>query len=376
MGVKGKINFLMSQFKGYKTNRKIIVIESDDWGSERIPSKRVQENLEQSGIDMSKNPFTKFDTLERIEDIVALNDAFDTIFNEFGKAPKITANFILANPDYDKIRDQNWNDYYFEHFTTTYKNRDGNEDVIKAINELSDKKYFRPQFHGREHLNTSLWMEELRSGNLPFKKAFDLNCFGIDAPTVGRHRANLMGAYEYESARQKEIIVSGIGEGVKMFKEQFGFLPATAVAPRHVWDDSIEEAYQKNNISCIQSSLNQLLPVESGYRHITHFTGKRNASTKMLYLVRNAFFEPSYDANYDWVGQTMKKIEMSFMLKNPAILSMHRLNFVGGLNEENRKKNLSLLTDLLVKILKKYPQAEFLSSDELSQLIEKKDVRN
>lgn len=41
----GKFQFLRSLVLSKKVNKKIIVIESDDWGSERIPNSEVREEL-------------------------------------------------------------------------------------------------------------------------------------------------------------------------------------------------------------------------------------------------------------------------------------------------------------------------------------------
>src|SRR5690606_3765047 len=159
-----------------------------------------------------------------------------------------------------------------------------------ALNSLFCKGYLYPQFHGREHINIAFWLDELRMGNPYFRKAFDLNCFGIDAPTVGKHRANLMAAYEYDNEIQKHFVLDSIAEGMKMFEQQFGFPSQTVVAPRHVWNDEIEYVYQKVGATGIQSALNQLVPITNGYKHRVHFTGKHNKTTKLSYLVRTAYF--------------------------------------------------------------------------------------
>jgi hypothetical protein len=67
----------------------------------------------------------------------------------------------------------------------------------------------------------------------------------------------------------------------------------------------------------------------------------------------------------------MKEIEVSFKYKKPAIISSHRVNFIGSIQPDNRDKNLKLLSDLLKQIVIKYPDVEFMSSDELLMLIKK-----
>ena len=50
---------------GYKTNRKIVVFESDDWGSIRMPSKLAYSNLLKKEIDVDKSYL--YDTLDSLE---------------------------------------------------------------------------------------------------------------------------------------------------------------------------------------------------------------------------------------------------------------------------------------------------------------------
>ncbi len=55
----------------YKTNRKIIVFESDDWGSIRMPSKFAYSNLLKKEIDVDKSLYDTLDSLEKKEDLEA-----------------------------------------------------------------------------------------------------------------------------------------------------------------------------------------------------------------------------------------------------------------------------------------------------------------
>ena len=55
---------------GYKTNRKIVVFESVDWGSIRMPSKLAYSNLLKKGIGVDKSYlYDTLDSLEKKEDL-------------------------------------------------------------------------------------------------------------------------------------------------------------------------------------------------------------------------------------------------------------------------------------------------------------------
>jgi hypothetical protein len=51
------------------------------------------------------------------------------------------------------------------------------------------------------------------------------------------------------------------------------------------------------------------------------------------------------------------------------VISSHRVNYVGGLNPSNRDQGLKALDTLLGRIRSKWPEAEFITSSALGELI-------
>jgi hypothetical protein len=369
MSVVGKLKFLQSLIQGSKTNRKIVVIESDDWGSERIPSNIVRDELGRAGIDINTNPHSKFDTLESLEDLEVLEKLLVDIEKQHGKKVCITINFITSNPDYSKIAKDNFLKYSYEPFWETYKKRDGNEQVFEKLLALRDCGHIRPQFHGREHINSQFWLEELQNHNTSYLKAFELGCYGIDARSNKEHRKNLMAAFEYENSSQKDFVVTSIKEGMQLFEKAFGFPSKTIIAPRYVWNSDLESTFKEVGVKQIQTTFYQQEPIKGGYTNKYHFTGQINKELGINYLVRNAFFEPAYSGEIDWSTKTFDKVKLAFRFQTPAIISMHRINFVGGLCSTNRDKNMKQFRELLTKIIETYPDVEFVSSDHLWSLL-------
>lgn len=365
--MKGKLDFFWSQLRSWKTSRQIIVIESDDWGSERIPSEKIRNKLLSCGVDLYSNPHSKFDTLERLEDLEILERILEDLYERFQKKVIVTANFITANPDFSKIQESNFENYFFEHFTETYKNRDGSDNVINKIKILLGKGFIQSQFHGREHINVSYWLEELRRQNKTFLSAFNLGCYAIDAPSSKKSK-NLMAALEFENDEQFNFIKESIIEGHTIFKNIFGFPADTFIAPRYVWDENLNHVFIKENFKGLQSSLYQHSTNSDLGKKYLHYTGQKNKTKPLKYSVRNVFFEPAYGGS-EWVNIALKKIDLAFCFKNPAIITMHRINFVGGLDPFQRDKNLIQFKNLIEKIIIKYPKVEFLSTDELIKLI-------
>lgn len=65
----------------------------------------------------------------------------------------------------------------------------------------------------------------------------------------------------------------------------------------------------------------------------------------------------------------MKEIGQAFENNHVAVISSHRINYVGGIDINNRIKNLELLDEFLSTLLMKYPDVEFMSSDQLIDIL-------
>lgn len=89
---------------GWMTRRKIVVIESDDWGAIRMPSREAYEHLLRAGFDVDRCPYARNDTLETAEDLDALYEVLDSVRDAHARPAVITANTVVANPDFDRIR--------------------------------------------------------------------------------------------------------------------------------------------------------------------------------------------------------------------------------------------------------------------------------
>ena len=105
-----------------------------------------------------------------------------------------------------------------------------------------------------------------------------------------------------------------------------------------------------------------------GKKCIRHWQGTKN-SLGQVYIIRNCFFEPTVSSNIDSVSDCLYRIKCAFRWHKPAIISAHRINFIGSLCEDNRTKNLLDFDTLLKRIIIEWPDVEFMSSDQLVTLI-------
>ena len=166
-----------------------------------------------------------------------------------------------------------------------------------------------------------------------------------------------------------------IKDGLNKFEEVYGYRSTHFNAPGGRESDVIHKTLRENGIKYLDSPLIKKEHLGEGkYRSSICYTGKKN-SIGMIYQVRNIVFEPSYDKGIDWVNYSLKQVETAFKWSKPAIISSHRANFGGHIDPANRKKGFVALEQLLKKIVRRWPDVEFMAAPELGDLISKKNSK-
>lgn len=128
-----KISSEITNILGWKTNRKILVIESDDWGSVRTIDKNVLNTFRKRGLPIDKDPYTVYDSLESNTDLELLFSLLYNFKDKNENNPKLTINNIVANPDFEKIKSNDFNEYHYEHFTATLEKYNDSDKVFRYI---------------------------------------------------------------------------------------------------------------------------------------------------------------------------------------------------------------------------------------------------
>jgi hypothetical protein len=355
-------------FPGKKLGKKYIVFESDDWGSERIPSKESLKYLTSSGINVFSNPFNHLDSLETGDDLSALFEILLSYTDRHGNHPVFTANSVTANPDFEKIKISDFKEYHYQSTLQTYSNKDGCENSYTFIKDGMAAGIYHPQFHGREHLNVRQWLTALQSGNQKLLNAFSAGIYGIDLDTEFTNRANFMAAFDSNSEQETAEHIDIIEEGAALFKDLFGYSSDSFIAPCYTWHPSLEILLKENGIKYIQGLPIQYVPIYGGkYKKLYHYQGEPN-NMQQFYFIRNCFFEPALNSKFNWIKDCLRRLEIIFFWGKPAIIGTHRINFMGSLNEENRRQNLRIFSVLLKSILETWPDAEFTTTDKLGEL--------
>ena len=358
----------ISNIPGWRTNRKLIIIESDDWGSIRMPSNDTRDKLVSQGIVMGHNErqrYTNYDTLASKEDFDMLFDTLRQFKDINGSHPKITAVSVVANPDFEKIKVNNFREYFYEPFTKTLE-RYGLDDAFKMWQLGVKENLFVPQFHGREHLNVAVWLRDLQSGNKKTMLAFEQQCWGYanKNPLGIDYQAGFALEFKKDVISQKQIVK----DGLNLFENLHGYKADFFVPPNGPFNNQLEGIAAKGGIKYMSASKIQKEPQGQGkLKTKFHWLGQSNRHGQK-YITRNCFFEPS-DSSKDWVDSCLSDIELAFKYKKPAVISSHRVNFTGGLDKRNREFGNQQLANLLKNITQKWPEVEFMTSSELGYLI-------
>lgn len=371
ISIKQTLTRNLFNLPGWRTNRKIVVIESDDWGGIRIPTKKVKQSLVAAGMNLENDPYSLYDSMADEDDLIALFDVLSSVKDKKGKHAVITANTNVANPDFVKIRQSDYQEYFYEPFTETLNRLQGNENSFKLWQEGIKAGVFYPQFHGREHVNVRKWLHDLRRNHANVRLWFDQGCYAtshlVDKSQIGHYMVAFDSAMPSDIAFYNQSIV----EGLDLFETLFGYRSESFIAPTYCWPLEIETTLKSNSVKFLQGVYSQKIPLNNGKNFKikrSNFQGKKSKSG-LIYLMRNAYFEPSQMPSSDSVGDCLSLMEIAFKWGKPATISMHRLNVMGGLVEENRTRNLVLLKQLLDKTVKRWPEVEFMSSNQLGNLI-------
>ena len=357
---------------GWSTKRKIVVFESDDWGSIRMPSKESRDKLISAGFDFSNQPFNLYDALESNDDLTALFEVLKNHKDATGRHPVFTAVSIVANPDFEKIQADNFQQYHYEPFTETLKRYPNSDKVVDLYKQGIFNRLFVPIFHGREHLNAQRWMRALQSGNKAVLKTFEQEVTAVHIGPNNEFLGDFQAAFDLDVPEDVNYMNDVLAEGLDLFEKLWGYKSSYFVATNGPFNNSLEQVLSDKSIKYILGERLQNEPLGNGkYKKHIHYIGMRNKFSQ-IYLTRNAQFEPaiSYNGlNENPIESCLESIERAFRWRKPATICTHRINYIGSIDQNNRTNNLKLLNNLIKAIITRWPEVEFMTSVELGDVI-------
>ena len=167
-----------------------------------------------------------------------------------------------------------------------------------------------------------------------------------------------------DSDQQEEIIK----DGLDLFEKIFSYRAKYFVPPNGPFNNKLEKISFDGGIRFMSKSKIQLEPHGHGkHRKVFNYLGQKNRFGQ-YYITRNCSFEPS-EPGKDWVDSCLKEISIAFRWHKPAVISSHRVNYIGVHRSSNRDNGLHELKILLENILKTWQDVQFLTTDMLGEMI-------
>lgn len=368
---------ILNHFKniyGWKTKRKIVVISVDDYGNVRLDSKKGRENMDKAGLKVL-SPFDAYDSLETREDLDALYEVLSSVTDKNGNHAVFTPFALPCNINFEAMAENGYREYEYELLPETYKklaakNPQAYGEAWELWKEGMDKGLMKPQFHGREHLNLKVFNEKLSQRDYEVLTALKNRSYTSISDT-GYSTIGYTAAFEFDKLEENKYFKKIIQDGLMCFEKVYGYPSIHFNPPGGREHPIIHQYLDACGVKFLDTPLIKNEHQGNGrFKKCINYTGKRN-NLDMIYLVRNVVFEPTSPRISDWVNFSLNQIEAAFFWNRPAIISSHRVNFCGHIDENNRKEGLGALKELLKRIVSKWPDVEFMSSVELGDLFTK-----
>lgn len=370
--IKDKILLNIKNLPGPRTNRKIVVIECDDWGGIRMPSRRVYDLLIEKGLISPGDRYAKNDTLADKVDLEYLFDVLLSFKDRYGANAVMTPVTNVANPDFKRIKEAGFTEYFYEPFTYTLKKYSRHPDTFNTWMKGMELKIFVPEFHGREHISVHFWLQALSAKNSKLRFAFDNEVVSVKEKGLHPALDGFRPEFYFNSPDQKGYLKDSISDGINLFRNIFGYTPRAFIPSNSIFHPDFENTVYESDVKYLFVSHFNPIPDNNGKIVYKFYpSGKRNPYG-LSYYTRNCAFEPT-EPKYSGIELTMKQIEAAFRWGKPANISTHRVNFIGTLNEGNREKGLREMRSLLKAIVNRWPDVEFMSSADMFRVVYEKN---
>jgi hypothetical protein len=357
---------------GWRTRRKIVVISVDDYGNVRLDSKEAREKMDREGMKIHSR-FDALDTLETRSDLEGLYEVLSSVKDKNNRPAVFTPFAMPCNINFEKMAETGYSEYHYELLPQTFEKLSGQQPEAyrgtwALLKEGVEKGLMVPLFHGREHLNLILFEEKLAKKDREVLTSLKNRSYtGISSGEYSTISA--MAAFDFWEIEENKRFDEIIRDGLDAFENVYGYRSDHFNPPGGREHPVIHKVLKENGVRYIDTPLIKNKHQGKGkYKKVFNYTGKKN-KLDQTFLVRNVVFEPTEERGIDWVAYTMKQIEAAFRWNRPAIISSHRVNFCGHIDENNRKEGLRALRELLQKITQRWPEVEFMAANELGDLV-------
>lgn len=337
-----------------------IVFDSDDWGSQRVPSSRALARLAKAGVIGGDGAYDR-DTLESASDLAALYEVLAAARGGDGRPPVVSAYVNPANPDFDAIRANGFAEYCWEPMSATLARRGDARETIAAWRTGVAEGLLVPQYHGREHLQVRAWMEQLAHDG-PVRAGFEHGYYSVALPGVPDALRGFRAANFFRSLDELPDLGAIIASGADCFEAEFGRRPDIYCPTNNIFHPALYPAVRAAGCRALVRHVRNKQPDGRGGLRLAWGQGGVTEAG-LAWHGRNATFEPVQGFGVD---HALAGIASAFAWGVPAVISTHRVNFVGGVDPAQRDRGLQGLRDLLAAIARLWPDACYVPSTALT----------
>ncbi len=334
---------------------KSVAIHSDDWGlCGFLPESIILDEAQIELINPGNFPPVYWtSTLEDSADVKDLASVLASYLDIDGNPAVFQANYITSSL---QSTSDGWLEYDIPEFHPAYQ-RPGMWDEVSSAIEAG---VWVPELHGTWHYNP-LQMKSVVTGN---RQLEELNNAGVLL------FPDCMSAFELGLDADRKVVEDDLERSVGKFKDLFGTLPKSMIAPDYVWYRNDENLWKSTGLRAVQAKIEQRRPNQNKYtRHVMKMfeRGIRRISEKQLYYVeRNSRLESVQHQDHEAiVSSCYDDVLSSWAHGQPAVVETHRINFVST-NPVQQHIGLSSLDNLLSKL--ESQDVTWLCDDEIAQL--------
>lgn len=370
VSIKNKLVNNIKNISGWKTNRKLLAFAVDDYGNIRLSGLEARKKLESNGVNL-KSRFNQLDALDTRQDYEELFEVLESVKDKNNKSAVFTTYAMPANIDFEEsIRKSS---FVPENLDVTYEKLSQEDPAnyqgaFQLMQQGIKNELLKPQFHGREHLNILAFNRLLEDKNAELLSNLELKCLAGIPNHQDLPKVRFSEAFSFWDKNEIETHKSIIKDGLIRFEKVYGYKPTTFTPPAMLIHPELYPFVESLGIHAIDKPRVHQVHLGNGVYQKENNTLGVQKSQNHVTIVRNCMFEPN-SKNIDWVNFTFEQIKAAFFWGKPAIVSSHRVNFCGHIEPENRRKGLKTLQSLLDKVIKTWPDVEFVSVDELAGII-------
>ncbi|MBI3675212.1 MAG: hypothetical protein HY243_01165 [Proteobacteria bacterium] len=305
------------------------------------------ETLKSKGLPVGNSPWDFFG-LETENDVLALGDVLSGFHDRDGVSPCFVANFILANADLQRMRNEGFRTLRWiaikDGFPHPWKDH-----LVHVYRRNIERKVFFPALHGFTHFNPVQFVASLSErsprGDL-IRKLVEQDIPYL-ASLTSEYNFALVSRVGGETFLSETDQWDWLSKGADLFAETFGGIPQSTCAPGYRANDTTMRLWRKLGIKVAQSVGTGALMDEEG----------------LLTLQRNVFFEPvllGFDLVTAALDQAMRAAERGF----PIVVCSHSINYLTRFSGRASESRL-LLGTFVKALLNLYPNLRFATDIDL-----------